>query len=94
MTLAEVGHHRPRRPARPRLLSDPAVQHLGGPTPADAVIVSHELPSSKHKSSSLPDIAKTAAIGLWATPGPLRVVAGVVHVVRYRSTPGRVMAAQ
>ena len=34
--------------------------------PAAAVIVSHELPSSKHKSSSLPGMAKTVQ---WDKPG-------------------------
>jgi len=44
--------------------SAPAMQHSGGADPTAASAASHELLSSKHKSSSLADTARTAASGV------------------------------
>ena len=63
MTLAGWGTTGQGRPARLRLLSDPAVAAPWRRDPAAAVIVSHKLLSSKHKSSSLGGTARTAASG-------------------------------
>ena len=53
----------PRRPTRPRLPVRPSDAALWRRRPRPPSTVSHELLNNKHKSSSLADIARTAAFG-------------------------------
>ena len=55
--------HQPRRPTRPRLPVCPGDAALWRRRPRPPSTVSHELLNSKHKSSSLAGIARTAAFG-------------------------------
>jgi hypothetical protein len=68
--------------------SAPAMQHSGGANLTPACTVSHEMLSSKRKSSSLAGTARTAAFGQFGSP-PGRSVASTASssVVRHRSTP-------
>ena len=63
--------------------SAPAMQHCGGADLTAPYTVSHELLSSKHKSSSLAGIARTAGPGQrqpWRTPAPIQTTRAILIV--------------
>ena len=95
---------RPPRSARPTRISLPRTTEplhgkrarcrRGGPGRDRSGRASKESGTCKHKSSSRADgPSRCCNRTLWATPGPLRGVAGVVHVVRTLDAPIRVTSA-